>query len=208
VIPVLRPIRKPPLARLEQRMHQPNSPAAPGFLTLDQHMSRAMPAGPRLLRMLTMAYRSRQPVLLVGTTGVGKSQLAEQAAAELGVGYLVLDLTLLEPSDLVGLPQVQGGRTTFAAPSLLPREGQGILVLEELNRADLAVRQPALQFSLLADGEPELWSLFDAHFPAIVIGGVDRRIEFCHAVKKLATATPFSTGAGQRRLARGARTRG
>jgi hypothetical protein len=46
-----------------------------------------------------------------------------------------------------------------------------------------------LRLSLLADGAPELWNLFDAHFPASVFGEVDRRIDFCHVVEKLAAAT-------------------
>jgi hypothetical protein len=37
------------------------------------------------------------------------------------------------------------GRTVYAPPSILPLEGAGILLLEELNRAERHVQQPALQ---------------------------------------------------------------
>ncbi len=104
-----------------------------------------LPVGPRLEAVLDIAYRARRPVLLEGPTGIGKSELVAGLARRLGVGFTVLDLSLLEPPDLVGLPVIEGGRTTYATPHLLPREGQGILMLEELNRAERYIQQPALQ---------------------------------------------------------------
>jgi MoxR-like ATPase len=51
-------------------------------------------------------------VLLEGPTGIGKSELVRQTADELGIGFAVLDLSLLEPPDLVGCQS-----STTAAPS-------------------------------------------------------------------------------------------
>jgi hypothetical protein len=76
---------------------------------------------------------------------VGKSEIIGQLAVELGIQCTVLDLSLLEPPDLVGLPVIVDGRTTYAAPSILPQSGCGILMLEELNRAERYIQQPALQ---------------------------------------------------------------
>ncbi len=104
-----------------------------------------MPIGPRLERIVEVAYRARRPVLLSGPTGVGKSEIIRRVAGTLGVDVTVLDLSLLEPPDLVGLPVVVDGRTQYALPSILPREGNGILLLEELNRAERYIQQPALQ---------------------------------------------------------------
>jgi hypothetical protein len=101
--------------------------------------------GPKLKQILALAYRARLPVLLEGPTGIGKSEIVAQAARELGIGHRVLDLSLLEPPDLIGLPVIQDGRTTYARPSSLPADGAGILLLEELNRAERYVQQPALQ---------------------------------------------------------------
>ena len=101
--------------------------------------------GPRLEKILTVAYRARRAVLLEGPTGIGKSELVQQVALRLGIGIVTLDLSLLEPPDLVGIPVVSGGRTVYAAPSALPMDGSGLLVLEELNRAERYVQQPALQ---------------------------------------------------------------
>jgi hypothetical protein len=104
-----------------------------------------VPIGPRVIALLEIAYRARRSVLLEGPTGIGKSQICAELAQKLGIGYRVLDLSLLEPPDLVGLPVIEGARTRYASPSELPTEGSGILMLEELNRAELPVMQPALQ---------------------------------------------------------------
>jgi hypothetical protein len=105
----------------------------------------SLPLGPVVKDVLKLAYRARRPVLLEGATGIGKSEIVAQVAAELGVGRVVLDLSLLEPPDLVGLPVIANGRTSYAAPSILPLDGAGILLLEELNRAERYIQQPALQ---------------------------------------------------------------
>ena len=95
--------------------------------------------------MLHVAYKARRAVMLEGPTGVGKSEIIRRVAGTLGIDVVVLDLSLLEPPDLVGLPVVVDGRTQYALPSILPREGNGILLLEELNRAERYIQQPALQ---------------------------------------------------------------
>jgi hypothetical protein len=129
----------------------------------------AIPVGPRLERVLALAYRARRPVLLEGATGIGKSEIVRQVAAQLGVQTVVLDLSLLEPPDLVGLPVVTAGRTTYALPHVLPSDGAGILMLEELNRAERYIQQPALQLLTarrLHEYElPEGWVCFAAINP-------------------------------------------
>jgi MoxR-like ATPase len=104
-----------------------------------------VPIGERAAAVLALAYRANRAVLLEGPTGIGKSDLVKQVADDLGIGFAVLDLSLLEPPDLVGLPIVEDGRTRYAVPSSLPTGGAGLLLLEELNRADRTVQQPALQ---------------------------------------------------------------
>jgi len=107
--------------------------------------SFALPLGPRVEAILEVAYRARRAVLLEGPTGIGKSELVGHVARQLGIAHLVLDLSLLEPPDLVGLPSIENGRTSYALPRFLPRDGAGILMLEELNRAERYIQQPALQ---------------------------------------------------------------
>jgi AAA domain (dynein-related subfamily) len=105
----------------------------------------SIPVGPRLTAVLELAYRARRAVLLEGPTGIGKSEIVRHVAAQLRIGTVVLDLSLLEPPDLVGLPIIENGRTTYAVPAALPQDGAGILMLEELNRAERYIQQPALQ---------------------------------------------------------------
>lgn len=125
--------------------------------------------GPKLAALLALAYRARRPALVEGATGIGKSELVQSVAKSLGVSLVTLDLSLLEPPDLVGLPVVRDGRTSYATPATLPTEGAGILLLEELNRAERYVQQPALQ--LLTAGRlheyqlPAGWVCFAATNP-------------------------------------------
>ncbi len=87
------------------------------------------------------------PVMLVGTHGIGKSEYVEHFARQRGLVPYVLDLSLLEATDLTGMPYRDGGLTRFAPPATLPPPDSGpcMLVLEELNRCDRSVRQPCLQ---------------------------------------------------------------
>ncbi|MDB4971933.1 MAG: hypothetical protein JWN48_274 [Myxococcaceae bacterium] len=128
-----------------------------------------LPIGPRVSAILEVAYRARRPVLLEGATGIGKSELVAQVAKKLGIAHTVLDLSLLEPPDLVGLPVIEEGRTRYALPHFLPREGAGILMLEELNRAERYIQQPALQLltarCLHEYTLPEGWACFAAINP-------------------------------------------
>ncbi|MEO6575744.1 MAG: AAA family ATPase [Polyangiaceae bacterium] len=129
----------------------------------------AVPVGPRLERVLELAYRARRAVLLEGATGIGKSEVVRHVATKLGIRTVVLDLSLLEPPDLLGLPIIENGRTIFALPHVLPHEGAGILMLEELNRAERYIQQPALQLLTarrLHEYElPEGWVCFAAINP-------------------------------------------
>jgi hypothetical protein len=111
--------------------------------------SRAIPVGPRLMRVLAADYRAGRSALLEGPSGIGKSQIIEQLAAELGIGFRVLMLSLLENVDLQGMPYIdEEKRTVCAVPREMPAGGQGILLLEELNRAERHVQQAAMELSL------------------------------------------------------------
>ncbi len=124
---------------------KPRAREAPSEARPDESRYPDVPVGPRLEALLKLAYRARRSVLLEGPTGVGKSEIVRGLARKLGIDTVVLDLSLLEPPDLVGLPVIEAGRTAFAVPKVLPSAGAGILMLEELNRAERYIQQPALQ---------------------------------------------------------------
>lgn len=89
-----------------------------------------------MIELLALAYRADVPAMLVGSHGVGKSEITREAAASLGIDCISRDLSLMEPPDLVGLPRVAGDTTRFLPPEFLPRESGrgGLLLIEEINR--------------------------------------------------------------------------
>jgi hypothetical protein len=104
----------------------------------------AVAAGRPLLAVLDLCHRANLPVLLRGGTGIGKSAILESFARQKGIGCISCDLSLMEPPDLVGMPKVDEDQTRFMPPAWLPREGRGLLVLEEINRAPQYMRAPCL----------------------------------------------------------------
>jgi MoxR-like ATPase len=105
----------------------------------------AVSAGRPLLNVLGLCYEARVPLLLIGGAGIGKSNILEDFTGKKGIGFLCRDLSLMEPTDLVGMPEISGGKTRFCPPASLPTHGEGLLVLEEINRAPESMRAPCLQ---------------------------------------------------------------
>ncbi|NKB55094.1 MAG: MoxR family ATPase [Alphaproteobacteria bacterium] len=90
-----------------------------------------------------------RPAFVWGAPGVGKSNIVAQVAAELGRQLIDIRAVLLDPVDLRGLPHVNGdGRAHWATPAFLPRDGEGILFLDELNAAPPLVQAACYQLVL------------------------------------------------------------
>lgn len=93
-------------------------------------------------------------IMIWGGTGVGKSQAVKQTADELGVGFIDLRLSLLNPVDLRGLPSIDKENQTarWLHPEFLPTEKKhgerGILFLDEMNLAPQAVMSAGYQLIL------------------------------------------------------------
>jgi len=110
------------------------------------------------------------PVFVWGAPGIGKSSIVKQIAKEKEMEFLDLRLSLLDPTDLKGIPffnaQTQEG--VWAKPSFLPSDpdSRGILFLDEINTAPPAVQASAYQLILDRKvGEYELpkgWSIVAA----------------------------------------------
>ena len=110
---------------------------------------------------------TQRPAFLWGPPGVGKSALVAQCARRHNLQLIDVRAVLLDPVDLRGLPHVNGdNRAHWCTPEFLPREGAGILFLDELNAAPQLVQ--AACYQLILDrklGEyslPEGWTVLAA----------------------------------------------
>ena len=93
---------------------------------------------------------SKIPTFLWGAPGIGKSSIIKQLAREKGIECIDLRLSLMDPTDLKGIPfyERESHTALWAPPSFLPRDGAGILFLDELNSAAPAVQASAYQLIL------------------------------------------------------------
>lgn len=108
----------------------------------------------------------RQPVFIWGGPGIGKSAVVDWLALSMKVQLQDVRALLLDPVDLRGLPHLSDGRSKWATPDFLPRDGEGILFLDELNAAPAMVQASCYQLVLDRKlGEytlPEGWSIIAA----------------------------------------------
>jgi len=108
------------------------------------------------------------PTFLWGAPGIGKSSIVKQIAEEKVIGFIDLRLSLMDPTDLKGIPfyDKHDHQAVWAPPSFLPRENSGILFLDELNSAAPAVQASAYQLILdrkVGEYElPEGWAIVAA----------------------------------------------
>ena len=89
------------------------------------------------------------PVILLGKSGIGKTESIRDLASGLHIGFCELRLSHYQESDLVGLPYIGNDRKTeHAVSSILPDEndkGQGILLLDEVTSAPKSMRSAVYQ---------------------------------------------------------------
>ena len=114
-----------------------------------------------LAATLKVLVEARQPVMVWGVPGIGKSEVAQQVAAESGRAYCDVRALLLDPVDLRGIPWRDGdNRTRWAPPDFLPPTDSTDLYL--VNLEELPSGVPMVQaalFQLVRDrkcGEYEL----------------------------------------------------
>ena len=86
---------------------------------------------------------ARLPVLLRGRHGVGKSQVVYQIAKQMELPVVERRASQMTEGDLVGLPSIEGNRTSFNPPDWFKQacEEPVVLFLDEVDRATLEVRQ-------------------------------------------------------------------
>jgi MoxR-like ATPase len=83
------------------------------------------------------------PVILRGRHGVGKSQVVYQIAKNMGLPVIERRASQMTEGDLVGLPSIDGDRTSFNPPDWFKSacEEPAVLFLDEVDRAVQEVRQ-------------------------------------------------------------------
>ena len=99
---------------------------------------------------VTAMVKERIPMFIWGPPGIGKSSIVKQIAEANEYEFIDLRLSLMDPTDLKGIPfyDKDEHQALWAPPSFLPREGKGILFLDELNSAPPAVQASAYQLIL------------------------------------------------------------
>jgi MoxR-like ATPase len=91
----------------------------------------------------------QQPAFLWGGPGLGKSDIVRLVAKQRNVALQDVRALLLDPVDLRGLPYLSADQQSkWATPDFLPRDGEGILFLDELNAAPSMVQASCYQLVL------------------------------------------------------------
>jgi len=123
-----------------------------------------------ITKVIKKLIQQKLPVFIWGAPGIGKSSIVKQIASQQGLDFLDLRLSLLDPTDLKGIPffNADTNEGVWAKPSFLPSDpdSKGILFLDEINTAPPAVQASAYQLILDRKvGEYELpkgWSIVAA----------------------------------------------
>lgn len=117
----------------------------------------------QVVAAIVASYEIKQPLMIWGPPGVGKSSAGRKAqqilkkiypprqAAGKGkdeFGFIDLRLSLMDPVDLRGIPQIKDGVATWCRPAWLPSTGRGIIILEELVQAPPSMMAAASQLVL------------------------------------------------------------
>ncbi len=121
-----------------------------------------------LKESLSRLIDSKVPTFIWGSPGIGKSSIVKQIANEKSLDFIDLRLSLLDPTDLKGIPffDSQSKEAVWAKPEFLPKSGEGILFLDEINSAPPSVQAAAYQLVLdrkVGDYElPSGWAIVAA----------------------------------------------
>jgi hypothetical protein len=104
----------------------------------------------RLHNVLTSLMKQRWPAFIWGPPGVGKSSIVRDIATKAGLPVIDLRASLLDPTDLRGIPSISNGLAKWCPPAFLPRSDQqpGLLFLDEINAAPPLVQASLYQLVL------------------------------------------------------------
>ena len=103
----------------------------------------------RVQEVLEDIIETRWPAFIWGPPGVGKSSIVGQLAENKKRKLLDIRASLLDPTDLRGIPTIDNGNARWCPPSFLPQDdSEGILFFDELNAAPPLVQASLYQLTL------------------------------------------------------------
>lgn len=110
-----------------------------------------------------------RPVFIWGAPGIGKSDLVQKFADEVGLPCVSLLGSQLAPEDIIGIPQIRGNTSEFLPPKMIARREPYVLFLDELNACSQEVQKAF--YSLIHERR-----IGEYHLPpgSVVIGAGNR----------------------------------
>ncbi|QSQ25684.1 AAA family ATPase [Pyxidicoccus parkwayensis] len=104
-------------------------------------MNAAQTLTPKSLADFLLHVAVIRPVFIWGPPGIGKSSIVQRFAQEVGLPCVSLLGSQLAPEDLIGVPQIVGGKSRFCPPTVIAREEPYCLFLDELNACSQEVQK-------------------------------------------------------------------
>lgn len=104
-----------------------------------------------LKNKLTDHVKENRPVMIYGEPGIGKSNITQQIADQLGYELLDVRAVLLDPTDIKGIPYVVDGELRNSQPSIFPQikgKKPWLLFLDEIVLAPPSVQSALFQLVL------------------------------------------------------------
>lgn len=103
-------------------------------------------------RLLTKAIKAKEPIMLVGAPGVGKSDIVAKACRDVDADLIIMHPVVSDPTDYKGLPFCVNGEAEFLPfgelKKILTAKKPTVCFLDDLGQAAPAVQAAAMQLLL------------------------------------------------------------
>jgi len=107
--------------------------------------------------LVTDILRAKLVPFMVGSPGIGKSDLARQIAEKLNLHLIDIRLSQMDPADLMGFPSIQGETASYLPMDMFPIKGKTqipegkegwLILMDEMNSASMAVQAASYKIVL------------------------------------------------------------
>lgn len=109
-----------------------------------------MATSEQIFEDLLVCHAQRDPAIVYGPPGIGKSDIAGQLKDHLKVDMIDFRTALRDPTDIKGfpMPDAANGVMKYLRDAELPRKGKGILFFDEMLSGSQAVQAACMQLCL------------------------------------------------------------